>query len=255
MSRVNGRSLLDYKDFDVLESGLAVPKAEPAYRDAIVNGLIPEDIILDSLVLYLPLYLLKGTKFKSVDRYASTCTVTGATWKPNGRDFNSATPDYIEIPSTETQLNFTSEDFSIVARAKLDAISSYHSIFMRGLWNTDGYWFTIDVNGALQFLTFQAGANQLSDTDDSKVTTATWYTFGLSRDGSSGKVFINGVDETTTSGSHTNPKTSSRTAKIGIYDSKVAYPFDGKIYLLAVWGKALSTEEHLHMHNLCEGIE
>ena len=246
---INGRAIEHYKDFDVRETGLA-ELAEPKYKASILNGLAPFDFPLNGLVLYLPLWALKGSSFKSVDANKMIATVIGATWTPNGRDFNAATLDYIEIPASYTQLNFTSEDFSIIARVRFDTISSYVSIFMRGLWDKDGYWFVIDTNGALQIITFQTPGDQLSDSDNGDIVTNTWYTVGCSRSGASGQVFINGVDSTTTSGTHVNPLTSARSAKIGIYDSKVAYPFDGKIESLMVYNRALSAGEHLHTHNV-----
>lgn len=89
MRRVNGIAIEDFMPIVALETGLAVPEAEPLYRKVNCNGFLPNDFIVDdSLVLYLPLYLLKGTKFKSVDRYAHTCTVTGALWRPTHRFFD-----------------------------------------------------------------------------------------------------------------------------------------------------------------------
>lgn len=53
------------------------------------------DFIFDpSLVLYLPLHRLDGASFMSKDAYGHLCTVTGALWKPNGRDFDG--DDYID---------------------------------------------------------------------------------------------------------------------------------------------------------------
>jgi len=88
---VNGRAIEDYKRYDVLETGLAVPRAEPLYRPAISNGIPVDDFVIDdSLVLYLPLYALKGSKFKSVDRNGYTCTAVGALWQPYGRLFDGS---------------------------------------------------------------------------------------------------------------------------------------------------------------------
>lgn len=102
---VNGRAIDHYKDFDVLETGLAVPKAEPLYRSAISNGYSPDDFIVDAnLVLYLPLWLLKGSTFKSVDRYGHSCTTYGPLWKPAGRSFDGL-DDYI-LGGTNTIFDF-----------------------------------------------------------------------------------------------------------------------------------------------------
>lgn len=87
---VNGRALGHYKDVDVRETGLAVPKAEPLYVPAISNGYAPDDFIVDdSLVFFAPLYSLRGSKFKTGGRVINTGTVTGALWRPNGRYFDA----------------------------------------------------------------------------------------------------------------------------------------------------------------------
>lgn len=59
---------------------------------------INRDFIFDpSLVLYLPLYELDGASIKSKDAYGHLCSVTGALWRPNGREFDG-TDDKIAIP-------------------------------------------------------------------------------------------------------------------------------------------------------------
>lgn len=119
-TRINGRALSDYKDFRVTETGLAVPEAEPLYVPAVSNGYPPDDFIIDSsLILYLPLYLLKGSKFKSVDRYQRTCEVTGALWRPNGRYFDG-TNDEITLPSAVYQAFDSTDDFSVLAWFYID---------------------------------------------------------------------------------------------------------------------------------------
>jgi len=62
------------------------------------NGLDPYGFSTDGLVLYLPLWALKDSTFKSVDAYKHTATVTGALWRPDGRDFDGADDD-ITIPT------------------------------------------------------------------------------------------------------------------------------------------------------------
>jgi len=112
MNRNNGRAIVDYKKLDVLETGLAVPKANPLYVPTVLDGYHPDDFIVDdSLVLYLPFYLLKGDSFKSVDRYAFTATVTGALWQPDSRLFDGS-DDKITIPN-HAALKFGTTDFTV----------------------------------------------------------------------------------------------------------------------------------------------
>ena len=48
-----------------------------------------------SCVLYLPLHRLDGVSFMSKDAYGHLCTVTGALWTPQGRNFDGI-DDYID---------------------------------------------------------------------------------------------------------------------------------------------------------------
>lgn len=106
MSRVNGIAIEDYKNLDVLETGLSVPR-EPLYKYQVSNGYRPGDFIVDqNLVLYLPLYLLVGGKFNSVDRYQHSSTAIGATWGVQGRVFDGS-DDYIDC-GDNTALDITS---------------------------------------------------------------------------------------------------------------------------------------------------
>ena len=52
----------------------------------LLQGLGKRRFKLDpSLVLYLPLYELDGSSFRSRDAYGHLATVTGALWTPQGR--------------------------------------------------------------------------------------------------------------------------------------------------------------------------
>ncbi len=187
-------------------------------------------------------------------RYRSHGDITGASWATglHGKalDFDPALPSYVEIAAAYDQLNFTSEAFSGIIRVKLDAWGTGTTLFIRGKFNTDGWWWFVDSTGRQYFYTLQTDANQATFGVNNAVAIATHYTLGFSRDGKAVKLYINGVDDTLTSGTHINPLTSARTAKIGVYDDLSIYPFDGKIEFLRVFGGiALPASAHLAWHN------
>lgn len=185
-----------------------------------------------------------------VSRYGNDGTITTATWVqlPSGLwvlDFNSATPDYVTIPAAFTQLDFTSQDFSLVARVNVDAFSAlYSGIFERGATGTDGYVFRIRNNGEIRLWTSQTPVNQRSDSNVGVVTVGSWVTIGFSRNGASVRLYADGIDVTATPAVHIDPLTSARSAKIGIQDNLTGFPFDGKIALLQIYDYALSADEH-----------
>ena len=204
-------------------------------------------------VLYLPLHkmefgLAADTKYycMSHDHYGHLIQNKDTLWRPDGREFDG--DDYILVPSTSTQLNFTSEDFSIIARGNLDSLTGQSTIFCRGLQSTDGYAFYVESTGRLSAATYQALALQASRSAPSQISISTWYTLGFSRAGASLIPYKNGVDISSTVGVHINPLTSARSAKIGTLDNSIDFPFVGKMKVLAIWNRGLSALEHMNIH-------
>ncbi len=152
------------------------------------------------------------------------------------QDFNSANPDYIEIPADQTQLDFTSEDFSLIMRFKLDTLLTTQMLFTRGAFNADGWYFFVDSSSRLFFRTNQLDAGQTTRSNASISSTSVYYTAGFSRSGEEALIYIDGVEDVNIPATHTNPTTSARTAKIGIHDDKTQTPTDGKIEFLGVFG-------------------
>lgn len=195
-----------------------------------------------------------GAKLMDKSRYRSHGTISGATWADgaHGRclDFNPATPSYVEIPAAYTQLDFTSQKFSIIARIKVDALPAYQNILVRGVGNVDGYEWWILSNGRLDFRTNQLSASQLTYSNAGDITIGSWYTIGMSRDGANVKQYVNGVGTIGGAGTHIDPATCARSVHIGIANDGATAPFDGKIeFLRAFGGKALSESEHKAWHN------
>ena len=101
----------------------------------------------------------------------------------------------------------------------------------------------------LAIVTNQSTSYQISQTANGSLTVATWHTLGVSRNGASVRLYIDGVDATSVAGTHTDPKTSSRTFNLGVAEDLTSNPLDGKMEFLRVFGGiALSTAEHLAYH-------
>jgi len=193
-----------------------------------------------------------GAELKDKSRYRSHGAIIGADWADgvHGRclDFVAANNDYVEIPFTHTQLNFTSQDFSIVVRVIVDAFPDNAIIFDRGAFNADGYRFVILNSGAMRFYTSQL-VTQSSGTGVGSVAIGTQYTLGMSRSGANIRLFRNGVDITTIFGVHVDPLSAIRRARIGSLSTAVDDLLDGRIEFFRVFGGiALSASEHLAWH-------
>lgn len=213
-------------------------------RDCILDLENSVDLEPDALTLY------------DLSRYHSHGTMVGAgrpnaVQLPNGLwvwDFNAATTDYITIPAAHTQLDSTSEDFSIIARIYIDSLVTGRMVWCRGLMNTDGYFFLPESNGALRFVTCQAAAAQTTLSAAGDLVINTWFTIGVSRNGASARLYRNGVDVTAAPAVHIDPLTSARIGRIGIYDNLASNPYDGKIAFLRIYNYALTAGQHLIEH-------
>jgi len=194
-----------------------------------------------------------GSKLYDRSRYRNHGDISGAAWAAGLHgyclDFDAALPSYVEIPATATQLNFTSEPFSIVARIYPTAFTGGRCIYERGQIAVDGYLFMLGSPGALYCYVSQAGAFQENHTGVNVLTANAWSTIGISRSGVRIRFYINGVDSTSTLNDITDPASCARTAKIAIRNDLATTPFDGLIEFLRIFSIALSASEHLGWHN------
>lgn len=194
-----------------------------------------------------------GTELPDLSKYRAHGTISGADWATglHGKclEFVPTVPDYVSIAAAYTQLDFTSEAFSIIARIYIDDLTGARNVFCRGRDSRDGYFCWVGTDGRTTFFTSQSGADQTSQGSAAGIATGSWYTVGITRDGASVTIYKNGVDDTDVVGTHINPATSARVAKIGIYDNLSDNPFDGKIEFLRIFSRALPASEHLAYHN------
>ncbi len=215
------------------------------------NGLDPYGFSTDKLLLYLPLWALRDSAFKSVDAFMTTATVTGATWQPNGRLF--VANHYVSIPSTASRLNFTSGDFSIVMRIKTTDLTADNWLFDRAS-GVAGYFLKIANSGRIQFQTIQAGpTEQVSQSPVGDIAINNWYTVGISRVGAAVMIYKDGVDTTQTAGTHIDPATVSQNAVVGIFSNLTLFDFIGTISDVLVYSRSFPVEEQLDIHNRLAG--
>ena len=161
--------------------------------------------------------------------------------RQNVLDFNPATPDFVEIAQADSvDLDFTTESFSMSAWINPDNIIGNKRLLVRGLLSTDG-WDILMVGGLVYARTYQAGA--LQTTIGTSVVASSWQLITLTRSGNSIIIYLNGINITTTSGSHSNPTTSARKLLVGILDDETTDPFGGMIGRPRIWGRVLDKEE------------
>jgi len=195
-----------------------------------------------------------GATLFDKSRYRSHGSILGASWAAGLHgyclDFNPATPSYVSIPADYDQLDFTSEKFSIIARLLIDDFSAHSSLYSKGRYNQHGHEIYIRTNGDVAFRTFQTGASQVSSCGAGTISSDTYTTLGLSRDGEDVYLYKNGVDATAAHGTHIDPLSTSYDFNIGAQWDKAGQPFRGKIEFFKVFRNiALPASALLAWHN------
>ena len=181
-------------------------------------------------------------------------TLTGPpAWSSEGDlpvlDFNAATPDYVSIANADAaDLTFTTGNFSGAIWIKPDIITTF-VVMAKGTPNgvgADGWTFT-NIAGALYLYTTQGiGAWQASITP-AILTTGSWFFIAFSRDGDSVRIYVNGVDVTSTPGTHIDPAVSTDNFTIAIDSTEAGGKFDGNMGKLRLWGRAVEEKEWLEL--------
>lgn len=258
---INGRSIDHYKDMSTRETGLALPEESAYFPRSTSNGYAPNDFIADSsLVLYLPFWALAGSKFKSVDRYQHTCTVTGATWTPQGRTFAGA--EYIDLTNvlTASLSTTTTGTLSLWVRTPDATPASDYLILCFGdadaneqivlRWENDGLMHSyLAVAGTIQWNL---------DTDGAVMVDKTWQLVTLTQDGTEPVIYIAG-EKPAQAFITTTDKTVWFAGCAGLdngFLGKGSYgnlanllPYTGDIGEVRIYNRALAPAEVLHNYN------
>ncbi len=199
----------------------------------------------ESLELYLPLWLpsLAGSTITSQDTNAISCTVVGAVYGSTGRTYAGG-DDYIyALAATTTELDFTGA-FTLCAWIYPTTITGDSRIVLeRGEDAVNGWMLYVNGSGNIFIKTSQSATSQISYSDAAAVVINQWQFVCGTRSGTTGKVWKNLSDITTTSGSHSDPVTSASDLTIGIYYNKVSYPFIGIMGECFLYGRLLSITE------------
>lgn len=133
--------------------------------------------------------------------------------------FPSAKTGYVNLGSTIG--NFTTQDFTFMFMYKLYSYTSYSNgnpiVISNGLFGSRGYFSEMTAT-EIHFSTHQQGFWQYSGAEYS-FSLNTWYHICLTRQGSSVRIYVNGVDKTGIAASHINPASSTYPLCLNRHDS------------------------------------
>ncbi len=146
------------------------------------------------------------------------------------------------VAASCTDLDFVAGAFSIAVWVSCTGAST--DLIRRCVDNTSGWalkW--ASATTSVSVVTCQAGATQTTVTN-TDMAASTWTLIGISRSGTSVRIYRNGIDDVVTVGSHTNPATSAGNLLIGA-NSAGAAAFTGSVGRPRIWGRALAPHEHM----------
>lgn len=208
------------------------------------------------LLLGLTFEEMIGTVTYDRAKPAHPCTLHNApTWGSLASglpylDFNSATPHWLDCPVAATgDLDFTSEAFSQAIWINRDTGVLSHIISRVDVASEGWYWY-IDIAGAVLFYTVNAGGSQITTTYVNEIIVGNWYLIGITRSVGSVRIFKNGKDVTYSADTHEDPSSVNEELHIGIARDETSNPFDGKIALPRIWGRQLAEWEMLEIFNI-----
>ena len=213
------------------------------------------DIVTDGLVLSLDAankksYPGSGT---SITDLSGTNTIGTLT---NGPTFNSGNAGTIDFDATN--------DFILLAASAALSVN-HHTI---SSWNYssnydhDGFLFEKTTNGTVNtqyslflhnsnliyYRTYGLSAVNVTHTTNDLINNA-WNNLVVTYDGSTKKIYINGVLKKSQSATGTVTQNTAGTSIIGAYGTGQAYFLNGKIAQTAIYNKALTSTEIVQNYN------
>lgn len=182
-----------------------------------------------------------------------TFTLTGGSWNNlvSGLlylDLNGA-GDYLQCPAADSaDINFTTEDISIVMWINTPGSATVQILMCQGHTDVDGWNFFVFTTN-LSFRLNQGGAH----TDISAVAALTynaWQMVAVTRNGASGQFYVNGVPVATLLGTGLTDAVSCAAGNkllVGTDDGEATYFLEGYIAGSGIgpriWNRELSTTE------------
>jgi len=140
----------------------------------------------------------------------------------------------------DPQFDFVMESFTIEAWINPSASGLSRPIFGKYLANTDGYLFHLSAADRIEFITYQGGASQTTNSTVVGASDLNRHQFVAVRNGASVQLFKDGIEVTYNAvGVHVNPVSPS--ARNGLAFGFVGYSSD-----FSIWTRAHGSEE---IHN------
>ena len=222
--------------------------------DKVVLNRNYESIVTDGLVLNLdagftPSYPKNGTSWYDVSPSGNNGTLTNSPTF-NSNDGGSIVFDGVDdkvLGGSNTNLNFGTENFSIIAWIKTTRTNDYQSILtLDDNASGNGLDYYTQINSG-KLRTWVGGTVQVGNIP---ICTGNWVFTCISRVSGTVNQYINGVFDR--SQTQNGNMLSNQSVKIGIAHSS-SYPFLGNVGIIQIYNRALSATEVLQNYNAQKG--
>jgi hypothetical protein len=149
-------------------------------------------------------------------------------------------------------LNYTSGNFSFSYWIYVNSLTTNQPgqgpiILFKGRYQVDGYYDQINTSGGIGLVTNTNGAFASSGTGGGVILAGRTYNICYTRNGSSIRIYVNGVDSTTFVGIHPDPVSSSSNFLINTYNGTIFS--NVRTYSFSNYNRALTPSEVLQNFN------
>lgn len=185
--------------------------------------------------------------------HSNPTLVNGVAWSKVGKlsilDFDDTAFHYVRINNADSaDCNFTTESFSGALWWYSDDVSPFAWFICRGAYDTSGWMFQVNGdNPGVILETVQAGPSTIvsgASLASTGALTNTWRFLGFTRNGTSVRIYCNGIDRTDFIGAHNAIlPTAVEHLHFGSYDNAGSGYSDGKMWRPRVWSRCLSPAE------------
>jgi hypothetical protein len=208
--------------------------------------------------MLLDLQFCEGTGTVTQDwakAHHAGATLTGVpTWQNLGNDltyldFDLANPDSIIISAANSvDLDFTTGAFSGAVWIAPDAYGNRWVMHKSSAGNGWGFWISA-TSPYLELTTEQAGPTYQTTEGGANLVLSAWQFIGFTRSGATGRVYLNGVDATTTPATHVDPvSAAAANFTIGTTTGGGAGWYDGDMWRPRIWNRQLAAWEMLAIY-------
>jgi hypothetical protein len=153
-------------------------------------------------------------------------------------------------------LNYTSENFTFsywvnFIKLTTNQVNQGPIIIYKGSFNVNGYYDQINADGRVTFVT-NSPSNIGSQTSSGEIITGNTYNICYTRNGTSIRIYINGVDKTMIGGVHQNPITSNNNFRLCNYQNNYILS-NVRLFNFINYNRALSPQEVLQNYDATKG--